>query len=135
MLAAYAGGVDVYGGETLEDAHEEIRRTFDGGYGTFQPALSTLVVHDDRITAATLVTIVRERPFVAFTMTHPDWKRRGLGRATLCHSIDRILQAGWQTLDLVVTRANAPALRLYEQLGFREIEENHDPTRVGEVPP
>ncbi|MEE2907998.1 MAG: GNAT family N-acetyltransferase [Planctomycetota bacterium] len=122
MLAAYAGGSDVDGDETIEDARGEIQKTFDGRYGAFMPELSSLVMDERRIVAATLITFFDEHPLVSFTMTHPDWKRRGLGRATICRSINLLLESNWQTLDLVVTRENDPAVNLYKKMGFCEIE-------------
>ena len=122
MLAAYTGGSDVDGDETIEEARGEIQQTFDGGYGAFMPELSSLVMDEGRIVAATLITLFEKCPLVTFTMTHPDWKRQGLGRATLCRSINLLLEAKWGTLDLVVTVDNTPAVNLYRKMGFREIE-------------
>lgn len=122
MLGAYSGGTDVDGNETVDEAREEIQRTFDGTYGEFMPGFSSLVTDDSRIVAATLITLYEDHPLVTFTMTHPDWKRQGLGRATLCRSINLLIEAKWKTLDLVVTISNTPAINLYRNLGFREIE-------------
>ncbi len=68
--------------------------------------------------AATLVTRVKGEPFVAFSMTAPAWKRRGLARAGLVRAMNRLREAGETQVSLVVTRANEPAVRLYESLGF-----------------
>ncbi len=53
--------------------------------------------------------------------THPDHRRRGVGRALL----DHLLAAGRTTnatlATLEVRRGNAPAIALYERSGFRTV--------------
>lgn len=122
MLAAYTDGSDVDGDETLDDARVEIQKTFDGCYGTFMPEQSSLVMDGGQIVTATLINFFEEHPLVSFTMTHPDWKRRGFGHATICRSINLLLESKLDTLDLVVTVNNTPAVNLYTKLGFRKIE-------------
>lgn len=117
MLAAYAGTADDEGG-TEADALAEVDRTFAGGYGTFMRDVSRVVEVDGQIASAALVTRWRERPLLAFSMTLPDRKRRGLARACLLGAIDALRAAGETELLLVVTRANEPAVRLYERMGF-----------------
>ena len=121
MLAAYAGGTDIDGDETIDEARAEIQRTFGGGYGELLLGPSTVVAADNRIVAATLITLYEELPLVTFTMTHPDWKRRGLARSTLARAINELLALEHATLDLAVTAANAPAVTLYRDLGFRDL--------------
>ena len=50
---------------------------------------------------------------------HPDWTRRGLGRAILdaCHDAAR--SEGFRRLDLGAT---LPGVALYRAFGFREVE-------------
>lgn len=117
MLAAYAGTTDDEGG-TEADALAEVDRTFAGGYGAFLGDMSRVVEVDGRIASAALVTRWRDRPLLAFSMTLPDCKRRGLARACLLGAIDALRAAGERELVLVVTRANEAAVRLYEGLGF-----------------
>ena len=117
MYRADVGTVD-YAGETPADAVAEVRKTFAGEYGTIDPAHSTLAEKAGRLASATLITRWRNRPFVAFTMTDPEFARQGLARATLERSMRTLHQDGERELWLVVTLANAPARRLYESLSF-----------------
>jgi GNAT superfamily N-acetyltransferase len=80
MLESYRGTIDDEG-ETLGDAREEIRRMFAGEYGTFVPEASVVAEDGSRLGSASLVTLWEGGPLLAFTMTHPDAKRRGLGVA------------------------------------------------------
>ena len=117
MLAAYRGESDAEN-NTLDDAHEEIRKTFAGEYGEFLPETSVIIERDGDIATATLITLFEELPFVCFTMTAPQFKRQGLARASLLASIQNLQNAQETVLRLMVTSSNTPALRLYEHLGF-----------------
>lgn len=51
--------------------------------------------------------------------THPNFQRRGLGRALLLDSLRRLKLAGMETATVCTGSANAPAIALYESVGFR----------------
>jgi [ribosomal protein S18]-alanine N-acetyltransferase len=51
--------------------------------------------------------------------THPDHRRRGLGRATLAAFESAARARGATTAHLEVAADNAPALGLYEAAGYR----------------
>jgi GNAT superfamily N-acetyltransferase len=117
LYCAYLGTVD-FEEETIEQATEEVRKTFRGDYGPFDPGCSTVCERAGDMLCATLVTHWQARPFVAFTMTDASAKRQGLARACMIRSMNRLLAAGEHELRLVVTLANAPARSLYDSLGF-----------------
>jgi ribosomal protein S18 acetylase RimI-like enzyme len=120
MLAAYRGTVDD-AGEGPQEAAAEISRLFDGAYGIFDASCSEVVVRDLSVVNATLVTEFRGHAMVAFSLTAPAWKRRGLARAGLLRVMERLRLSGRHAVDLAVTATNAPARRLYESLGFVEV--------------
>lgn len=117
MLDSYRGTVDD-SGETLADAQAEIQRLWSGDYGEFLPAASRVYGVQGRVVSAALVTRYEGSPLLAFSMTAPDWKRRGLARQGICQAINALLADGELTLRLVVTEGNTAALRLYHSLGF-----------------
>ena len=117
MLDAYRGTIDD-GGESLEDAVSEVRKLLDGAYGAFDFAASELIERDGRPVSATVVTHYEGVPLIAFSMTAPTWKRRGLAKAGLQRAMARLAGAGVPRVDLVVTAGNTPAETLYERLGF-----------------
>ncbi|MFO0836697.1 MAG: GNAT family N-acetyltransferase [Phycisphaerales bacterium] len=117
MLEAYRGTIDD-GGETLDDARAEVRKTLDGGYGAFDFDASELIERDLRVVAGTIVTHYQGLPMIAFSLTLPEWRRQGLARAGLRRAMQRLAQAGHQRVQLAVTSGNTPAERLYESLGF-----------------
>ncbi len=93
MLRAYAGTIDD-GGEGPEEAAAEVHALLGGAYGPFDFSNSELIEQEGQVVAATLLTRFEGLPLLAFSMTDPAWKRRGLGRAGLLRSIHRLQQAG-----------------------------------------
>lgn len=120
MLAAYRGTVDD-AGEGPAEVAAEVAKLFDGTYGRFDTACSEVVIRDGAVVNATLVTEFQGGAMIAFSMTAPEWKRRGLARAGLLRVMARLRQAGREEVDLAVTAANTPARVLYESLGFVEV--------------
>ena len=120
MLDAYRGTEDD-DGETIDDARAEIGRLFADEFGTLDEDASGVVRADDSVVAATLITRYEGTPFLAFSMTAPAWQRRGYARAGIERAMARLAARGETALNLVVTRANEPARRLYQRIGFREV--------------
>jgi ribosomal protein S18 acetylase RimI-like enzyme len=126
MWHSYRGTVDD-GGETLEHAEAEALKALAGGYGAVDHQATCVIERNatlqPELAAATIVVRDATRwftgeAFVAFSMTAPAWKRRGLARAGLARAISVLAQRGESRLHLVVTRANGPAVALYESIGF-----------------
>ncbi len=121
MLAAYQRTID-YDGETLEDALFEVRGVFQGKVGDFQELCSFAIEDQGRFVSAIIVTLWKEKPLLAYSMTHPDFKSRGMATYLLKSAINALLTFGYKELFLVVTDGNAPAQHVYEKVGFIPIE-------------
>jgi GNAT superfamily N-acetyltransferase len=117
MLSAYRGTIDDEG-ETAEETLDVVRQLLAGEYGVMLWNISEVIERDGRLVAATICTIWEGRPFVAFMVTAPDHKGRGLARTGLARAINRLAAAGDPVVRLAVTRGNAPAERLYASFGF-----------------
>ncbi|MFZ2875418.1 MAG: GNAT family N-acetyltransferase [Phycisphaerales bacterium] len=121
LYHAYRGTVDD-AGESPDDARSEVARLFRGDFGGLDPA--SLVIELDGIPASPTIitrdktTIATGESFLAFSMTSPHANRRGLARAGLLQAIHVLSARQEPRLHLVVTRANTPAVRLYESPGF-----------------
>lgn len=59
---------------------------------------------------------------------HPDWARRGMGKAILTACESAIIAAGFQNAELVATLAGEP---LYRVCGYMEAERYEAPMRDG----
>ncbi len=119
MLDAYRGSIDD-AGETIEEAIGETEKLLRGEYGRFDAGASELILREGRPIAATLVTHYGQLPLIAFSLTDPAWRRRGLARAGLERAIIRLRAGNFAAVRLAVTQGNTPAERLYESLGFRD---------------
>ncbi len=122
MFDAFLGTTDDIG-EPYEATEAEIARTFAGDYGAMLWSAS-FVAHAAPalpLASASVVTLWREAPLLAFSMTAPAAKRSGLAGKLITASAYALRTLGYDQLMLVVTCGNDPAERLYERLGFREI--------------
>ena len=52
---------------------------------------------------------------------HPDYRRQGIGRDLVLALADTLKEKGIKGLMLEVRQSNAPAIALYEQLGFCQV--------------
>ena len=52
---------------------------------------------------------------------HPDFRRRGVGEMLVCRLAEELKAAGSVCLTLEVRISNAPAIHLYEKLGFSQV--------------
>jgi GNAT superfamily N-acetyltransferase len=122
MFDAYRGTIDDEG-QSFEDAKAEVRRTFDGGYGEMIWDASFVAAERDGagFDSASVVTLWRGSPLLAFSMTQPAAQRRGLAFLAIAASMRALAARGHSKLSLVVTCGNTRAERLYEKLGFRDI--------------
>jgi ribosomal protein S18 acetylase RimI-like enzyme len=123
MLAGFRGTPDDEG-EDLDQALDEVRRTFAGASGSMLWDAS-FVVEDEAarpaLLAASIITFWQDRPLLSFSITHPRAMRRGLATALIRRSACTLARQGHSRLDLFVTCGNSPAERLYDKLGFRDV--------------
>jgi ribosomal protein S18 acetylase RimI-like enzyme len=95
------------------------------GCGQFQPAAS-FVLHapgSNELLGAVLTSAVA--PGVGHTTQiciQPGYQGHGLGRKLMLAAIAALRRLRFTELTLTVTSANAPAVHLYETLGFRTIK-------------
>ena len=120
LLAAYRGSVDDED-EDLEGATGEVERTLTGVYGPLLTEASFVAADGDLPVGAVLVTLWEERPLVAHVVVDPAVKRTGLGTQLMNAAANALAADGQTQLDLFVTEANEPAVRLYRTLGFRTV--------------
>ena len=52
---------------------------------------------------------------------HPDFRRQGIAEALVNALVENLKEMGSHSLTLEVRASNAPAIALYEKLGFTEI--------------
>jgi ribosomal protein S18 acetylase RimI-like enzyme len=120
MLEAYRGTIDSEGEETLSDAIGEVQGTLDGKYGKFLWKAS-MIADVEAVPAAAIMFTWSEKenmPFLAFSMTHANFKGNGLATRLIKVGLNKLTEEGYRECALMVTDGNEPALTIYKKLGF-----------------
>lgn len=88
---------------------------------------------DGTLAAFAITQVVMDEATLFNIAVDPAYQRRGFGRELLEHLIQTLEQRDVFTLWLEVRASNAPAIALYESLGFNEatIRRNYYPTASG----
>jgi len=91
------------------------------GCGTFDPESSFVAVNrrSQALVGVIMCSRVRyDTGHVTQVCVLPDYRGYGLGKALLAASVRNLTQRKFSALSLTVTEANAPAVDLYQRLGF-----------------
>ena len=83
--------------------------------------VGVVALDGDRVAAYGGMTTVLDEGSVANVATHPDYRRRGLGRAIVAALQREALARGVTSVFLEVRVSNESARRLYEEMGFSVI--------------
>lgn len=124
LFRADLGTVDDIG-LPVEDSICEIQKTFSGSYGKYLMDSSFVAIIDRVPVAAVLFTFYEKEsmPLLAFTMTDPRFKNRGLCKELLCLAFDQLRNNGYKKCFLAVNAVNVPAVAAYKKVGF-EVRES-----------
>ncbi|MHB9026010.1 MAG: GNAT family N-acetyltransferase [Armatimonadota bacterium] len=95
-----------------------------GRYGPIHPQATLCAFCDDRLVGINLVISEGERlASIVEVSVDPAHQRRRLGRALLQRSLRVLKHENYERVELAVTQENRPAIRLYQALGFTNLEE------------
>lgn len=88
---------------------------------------------DGQLAGFAITQIVLDEATLFNIAIHPQWQRRGFGRALLEALIAELETRGVVTLWLEVRASNRAALALYEEMGFNEVtlRRNYYPSANG----
>ena len=84
-------------------------------------ALWLVAVEDDRVAGYIGSQTVLDETDMMNVAVHPDFRRQGVGEALIIQLVEYLKAMGSHCLTLEVRASNAPAIHLYEKLGFCEI--------------
>lgn len=123
MFAAYQDTPDAAdAGDTVADATHEISMVFAAEHGQMLPEASFIASDQtNRPIAATLVTIWKGEPLLAYVFTAPQHRGQGLATTVITATMHTLGRHGHPALNLAVTDANTPAASLYNHLGFQRV--------------
>jgi len=90
---------------------------------SFDPALTSVALEDGKPVALWLIGRRKSAGYLISSGTIPSRRGTGLAQMLAMKSETLLKQAGVTSLQLEVISTNAPAIRVYERLGFRVIRE------------
>ena len=127
LYAAYSDSPELEG-ETWERCQEEIGFYLNGTYG--EPRFSCSFVAFDEtgtLVGACLVLINQDTPLIAYLCTRPEWRRRGIARALLAHTLTTLRLENFERCAIRVGVANEPAQRLLQHFIFARSDAEYGP--------
>jgi ribosomal protein S18 acetylase RimI-like enzyme len=74
---------------------------------------------DGKIVGATTLSCVKNKGLISAVMTHPDYRRRGIGRKLFTMASEKAKELNKEFLWLDVDAQNKAAIKLYEKEGFK----------------
>ena len=97
----------------------------EGAFGKHEPYYSWVLREDEQNIGACFLMTNEETGFLMHIVIDPEYRKQGLGRALLSHSIHSLLRVNSSItkIELAVTISN-PAKLLYESLGFRILNDS-----------
>jgi GNAT superfamily N-acetyltransferase len=126
MQAAYEGSVDAQINvryRTVDGCRAVLVQLLNqGGCGLFVAAASAIAYHKGQGIGFIIVT--ESAPLqghLAQVVVRPDYQRQGVGRLLVSYSLAQLTALRFATLSLIVSRANAGALRLYQAMGWQPV--------------
>ena len=84
-------------------------------------ALWLVAVEEDRVIGYIGSQTSIDETDVMNVAVHPDCRRRGIAEALIVELVEQLKRKGSHALMLEVRASNAPAIALYEKLGFAQV--------------
>ena len=84
-------------------------------------ALWQVAVEDDRVIGYIGSQTSIDETDVMNVAVHPDFRRRGIAESLIIRLVEELKNRGSHALMLEVRASNAPAIALYEKLGFLQV--------------
>jgi ribosomal protein S18 acetylase RimI-like enzyme len=125
MQAAYQTTVDVelnmlY--RTVEGCSSVLDNLLQGGCGPLVAEASVFARYRGQGIGFVVVTeIAPQQGHLAQVAVLPAYQRQGVGRMLVHHCLTQLAARHFDTLSLIVSRANTHALRLYQAMGLQEV--------------
>ncbi|WP_157827697.1 GNAT family N-acetyltransferase [Niallia nealsonii] len=108
-------------GHTLKNYQLEAKALLKGLYGPFLFDSSYIYKDGNQILSGAFVTLFKGIPLLIYGVTLPEHTNKGLFTQVLAQSMQTLSKKGYKELHLVVAKGNERAKRVYEKIGFREI--------------
>ena len=73
---------------------------------------------DGQVIGMIVVWLIVEEAHVATLATHPDYRRQGIGKRLLAHTLIELMREGARSSFLEVRASNVPAQAMYRKFGY-----------------
>lgn len=80
-----------------------------------------VAVSDDRVVGYIGSQSSIDEADVMNVAVHPEYRRQGIAEGLICTLVEELKNRGIHALLLEVRASNAPAIALYEKLGFQQV--------------
>ena len=84
-------------------------------------SLWLVAMEEDKVAGYVGSQTVMDETDMMNVAVHPDYRRKGIAEALVISLVEALREKGSHCLTLEVRASNAPAIGLYEKLGFRQI--------------
>jgi mycothiol synthase len=122
--AIWQASWDAYAGRPFMEAQTEEDFEAFSTDPRNDPTLWPVAWHGGAVAGQVDGTVAGSVGVVTEVSVVPAHRRRGLARALLTRALGALLARGVDTVRLQVRAGNAPAVELYESLGFRSLKEH-----------
>ena len=75
---------------------------------------------EDKIVGMIVVWLIVDEAHVATIATHPDFRRKGIAKRLLSHTLRKLIEQGARSSFLEVRESNRAARELYRKFGYEE---------------
>ena len=126
LQASYDGGVEAEIHQqyrTVDGCHVVLDDILNqGSCGILVPEASAMARDRGRgIGFAVVTEVAPQQGHLTHIAVLPEYRRRGVGRGLLDYSLRRLAGLRFDTLSLIVSRANARAFGIYQAVGFQPV--------------
>jgi ribosomal protein S18 acetylase RimI-like enzyme len=126
LHAAYEGSVEAkihprY--RTVEGCRQVLDNVINqGSFGMLVDEASVLARYRSQgLGLAVVAEVAPRHGHLTQVAVVPQYQRRGVGQLLLNYSVSRLIEHHFETFSLIVSRDNAPALRLYHMNGLQSV--------------
>jgi ribosomal protein S18 acetylase RimI-like enzyme len=84
------------------------------------PDMGLVVCQNDRPVGFSFTEYSKEDAFIVFLAVHPDYRRRGIGKALVTETVRLLKEKGVRFVEIMTPEGNSTAQRFWASQGFTD---------------